>query len=151
MLEILERICGGEGQEGDIERLIELGSHIQETALCGLGQTAPNPVLSTIRHFRKEYEEHIRDHHCDAGVCPELVRAPCQSACPASVDIPGFVLIGRRRPLFGGIETAQRTESFCFCLCPGLLSYLRRSLQALLIRRFCVHPGYQAISGGSGN
>jgi NADH-quinone oxidoreductase subunit F len=98
MLEILERICGGEGKEGDIERLIELGHHIQETALCGLGQTAPNPVLSTIRHFRKEYEEHIRDHHCDAGVCPELVRAPCQSACPASVDIPGFVsLIGEGR------------------------------------------------------
>ncbi|MBF9014320.1 MULTISPECIES: NADH-quinone oxidoreductase subunit NuoF [unclassified Oceanispirochaeta] len=98
MLEILERICGGEGVDGDIERLIELGGRIQDTALCGLGQTAPNPVLSTIRHFREEYEQHIRDHHCAAGVCPELVRAPCQSACPASVDVPGFVsLIGEGR------------------------------------------------------
>ena len=93
MLEILERICNGEGEDGDIEKLEELGKWIQETALCGLGQTAPNPVLSTIRHFRSEYEEHIRDHHCEAGVCPALVRAPCQSACPAHVDIPGFVTL----------------------------------------------------------
>jgi len=91
MLEILNRICAGKGEEEDIDRLVELGQRIKETALCGLGQTAPNPVLSTIRHFRHEYEEHIRDHQCSAGVCPELVRAPCQSACPAGVDVPGFV------------------------------------------------------------
>jgi NADH-quinone oxidoreductase subunit F len=98
MLEILTRICEGEGVEGDIEKLIELGNQIKQTALCGLGQTAPNPVLSTIRHFREEYEAHIRDKHCEAGVCPGLVRAPCQSACPAHVDIPGFVsLVGEGR------------------------------------------------------
>ncbi len=98
MLEILERICRGEGVEGDIERLEGLGEQIKDTALCGLGQTAPNPVLSTIRHFRHEYEAHIRDHHCEAAVCPGLVRAPCQSACPAGVDIPGFVsLVGEQR------------------------------------------------------
>jgi len=98
LLEILERICGGEGEEGDIEKLIELGNQIKETALCGLGKTAANPVLSTIRHFRVEYEEHIREKKCRAGVCAGLVRAPCQSACPASVDIPGFVsLVGEKR------------------------------------------------------
>jgi NADH-quinone oxidoreductase subunit F len=98
MLEILERICNGEGEEGDIEKLIELGSEIKETALCGLGKTAANPVLSTIRHFRDEYIAHIRDKECPAGVCPNLVRAPCQSACPAGVDVPGFVsLVGERR------------------------------------------------------
>lgn len=98
MLEILERICNGEGELQDIDRLIELGTWIKETSLCGLGQTAPNPVLSTIRHFRHEYEAHIRDRHCEAGVCPSLVRAPCQSACPAHVDIPGFVsLVGEGR------------------------------------------------------
>jgi NADH-quinone oxidoreductase subunit F len=98
MLEILDRICEGRGQEGDIERLIDLGSTIKDTALCGLGQTAPNPVLSAIRHFREEFVEHIRDHKCRAGVCPELVRAPCQNACPAGVDVPGFVsLIGEKR------------------------------------------------------
>lgn len=98
MLEILDRICSGEGEMEDIDRLIDLGNQIKETSLCGLGQTAPNPVLSTIRHFRHEYEEHIRDKHCEAGVCPSLVRAPCQSACPAGVDVPGFVsLIGEER------------------------------------------------------
>ncbi len=98
MLEILERICQGEGEEGDIERLEELGNFIKQSSLCGLGQTAPNPVLSTIRHFREEYEEHIRDRHCRAGVCAGLVRAPCLSACPAGVDVPGFVsLVGDKR------------------------------------------------------
>jgi NADH-quinone oxidoreductase subunit F len=98
MLEILSRICNGEGEEGDIDKLVELGTQIKQTALCGLGQTAPNPVLSTIRHFREEYVAHIRDKHCEAGVCPGLVRAPCQSACPAHVDIPGFVsLVGEGR------------------------------------------------------
>ncbi|MFA6599962.1 MAG: NADH-quinone oxidoreductase subunit NuoF [Candidatus Omnitrophota bacterium] len=98
MLEIVERICSGQGEQGDIERLIELGLQIKDTSLCGLGQTAPNPVLSTIRHFREEYEQHIRDRHCEAGVCPSLVRASCQSACPACVDVPGFVsLVGEKR------------------------------------------------------
>lgn len=98
LLEILERICDGLGEKGDIEKLIELGHQIQDTALCGLGQSAPNPVLSTIRYFRHEYEQHIRDKHCEAGVCRGLVRAPCQSACPAHVDVPGFVsLIGEGR------------------------------------------------------
>jgi len=98
MLEIVDRICEGKGQEGDIERLERLGEIIKDTALCGLGQTAPNPVLSAIRHFRSEFEAHIRDKRCVAGVCAELVRAPCQNACPAGVDIPGYVsLIGEKR------------------------------------------------------
>jgi NADH-quinone oxidoreductase subunit F len=91
MLEILNRICSGQGKESDVEQLIDLGEMIKETSLCGLGQTAPNPVLSTIRHFGHEYVEHIRDKHCRAGVCPSLVYAPCSSACPADVDIPGYV------------------------------------------------------------
>ncbi|HEX5641160.1 MAG TPA: NADH-ubiquinone oxidoreductase-F iron-sulfur binding region domain-containing protein, partial [Thermoleophilia bacterium] len=98
MLEIVERICNGEGEEGDIERLIALGETISETALCGLGQTAPNPVLSTIRHFRHEYEAHIKDHYCEAGVCSTMFKARCSNACPASVNIPGFVsLVGVER------------------------------------------------------
>ena len=75
MLEILERICQGEGQEGDIELLEELGAHIKDTALCGLGQSAPNPVLSTIKYFRNEYEAHIEDNTCPAAVCSELLSA----------------------------------------------------------------------------
>jgi NADH:ubiquinone oxidoreductase subunit F (NADH-binding) len=75
MLEILNRICDGEGKDGDIELLQELGEHIKSTSLCGLGQSAPNPVLSTIRHFRDEYEAHIHDHNCPAGVCSDLAEA----------------------------------------------------------------------------
>ena len=98
MLEIVTRICNGEGEEGDIEKLIDLGKTIQDTALCGLGQTAANPVLSTIRHFRHEYEAHIRDHYCEAGVCSSMFTARCSNACPANVNVPGFVsLIGEKR------------------------------------------------------
>jgi len=98
MLEILNRICEGRGEEADVERLIDLGEMIKDTSLCGLGQTAPNPVLSTIRHFGQEYIEHIRDKHCRAGVCGALVSAPCSSACPANVDIPGYIsLVAEKR------------------------------------------------------
>lgn len=73
MLEILDNITKGKGKEGDIEKLEELAMNIKQTALCGLGQTAPNPVLSTIRYFRDEYEAHIRDKKCPAGVCTALL------------------------------------------------------------------------------
>lgn len=69
MMEILERITKGQGKDGDIELLVELGNVIKDSAFCGLGQTAPNPVLSTIELFRNEYEEHIQNHYCRAGVC----------------------------------------------------------------------------------
>jgi len=95
MLQILERITAGEGREGDIEDLIELGEDIKATAICGLGQTAPNPVLSTIKNFREEYEEHIHQKRCRAGVCADLVFAPCQNACPAGVNVPAFVNLAR--------------------------------------------------------
>ncbi len=98
MLEILQRICEGKGEDADIDRLEKLGQMIKDTSLCGLGQTAPNPVLSTIRHFGHEYIEHIRDKKCRAGVCAALVAAPCESSCPAFVDVPGFVaLTGAKR------------------------------------------------------
>jgi len=72
MLEILTRICNGEGQEGDIEMLEELGIMMQRFSLCGLGTSAPNPVLTTLLYFRDEYETHIKGHKCPAGVCKPL-------------------------------------------------------------------------------
>ncbi|MEL4105601.1 NADH-ubiquinone oxidoreductase-F iron-sulfur binding region domain-containing protein [Oscillospiraceae bacterium WX1] len=91
MLEILERITRGEGREGDVELLIELGETIKDTAMCGLGQTAPNPVLSTIKYFRDEYDEHIRNKYCRAGVCADLFISPCENTCPANVNVPGYL------------------------------------------------------------
>ncbi len=73
MLEILERITAGEGINGDIETLEELASQIKDSSLCGLGQTAPNPVLATLRYFRHEYEAHIHDKKCPAKVCKPLI------------------------------------------------------------------------------
>jgi len=93
MLEILERICAGEGQEGDIELLEELGRKIVSSSLCGLGQSAPNPVLTTIKYFRDEYEAHIKEKRCPAGKCKALISYEidpdkcvgctlCAKACP---------------------------------------------------------------------
>lgn len=73
MLEILKRIVEGKGQPEDIDKLLELGQHIKNTALCGLGQTAPNPVLTTLKYFREEYERHINDRICPAHSCSALV------------------------------------------------------------------------------
>ena len=93
MLEILERIVEGKGEEGDIEKLEALAKNIKATALCGLGQTAPNPVLSTLRYFRDEYEAHIKEKRCPAHHCQALLNyvisdkcrgcTLCSKVCPA--------------------------------------------------------------------
>jgi NADH-quinone oxidoreductase subunit F len=93
MLEILKRITGGRGEPEDIDKLIELATRIKDAALCGLGQTAPNPILSTLRYFKNEYLEHIEDKYCQAGVCSALFDAPCQNACPADQNAWGYVTL----------------------------------------------------------
>ncbi len=91
MLEVLERITSGEGCEGDIDLLLELAETVKAGSLCGLGQTAPNPVLSTIRYFRDEYEAHIKLKQCPAVVCSGMFASRCQHACPAGLDVPRYV------------------------------------------------------------
>ncbi len=81
MLEILERITEGKGQDGDIELLEELANKIKDGSMCGLGQTAPNPVLTTIRYFRNEYEDHIYNHKCTAKSCKALITYNITDAC----------------------------------------------------------------------
>ena len=81
MLEILTRITEGQGREGDIELLEDMAKNIKETALCGLGQTAPNPVLSTLKYFRHEYEAHIKEKRCPAGVCTKLANYRITDLC----------------------------------------------------------------------
>ena len=94
MLEILERITGGKGEEGDVEKLEILAKNIKASALCGLGQTAPNPVLSTLRYFRDEYEAHVRDKKCPAGVCKSMLnyivdeqRCKCCGICARNCPV----------------------------------------------------------------
>jgi len=86
MLDILTKITDGHGTLEDLDSLEQIARIVKQTALCGLGKTAPNPVLTTIRYFRHEYERHIRDLRCDAFVCKGLVGAPCHSACPVGTE-----------------------------------------------------------------
>ena len=81
MLEILERITNGEGKDGDIELLEELAMKIKDGSMCGLGQTAPNPVLTTLKYFRNEYEDHIYNKKCTAGSCKALITYTITDAC----------------------------------------------------------------------
>jgi NADH:ubiquinone oxidoreductase subunit F (NADH-binding)/(2Fe-2S) ferredoxin/Pyruvate/2-oxoacid:ferredoxin oxidoreductase delta subunit len=84
MVDILTRICSGEGQEGDIGQLERISETVRKASLCALGQTAPNPLLTTLRYFRDEYEAHISEHRCPAGVCRALVTYTIdKEACPA--------------------------------------------------------------------
>ena len=99
MLEILERIVNGKGEEGDIEKLENLAKTIKATALCGLGQTAPNPVLSTIKFFRHEYEAHIRDKKCPAHHCQALLNyvidpEKCRGCTACARVCPGGAISG---------------------------------------------------------
>lgn len=98
MLRILERITTGKGTMKDIDDLEHLSKTIIAAALCGLGKTAPNPVLTTLKYFRHEYEAHILEKRCDAKVCKRLTPSPCQNACPVGIDVPSYVaLIAHRR------------------------------------------------------
>jgi NADH-quinone oxidoreductase subunit F len=122
MLETLERICAGQGRKGDVEYLIELGEEVKRSSLCALGGTAPNPVLTTIRYFRDEYEAHIREHRCPAGVCTALVRAKCTNACPAEVDVPSYVSLVAQGRYAEALEVHRRRNPFalaCGRVCPA--------------------------------
>ena len=90
-LRTLTRITKGEGREEDLAELNELARMIRDTSLCGLGQTAPNSILTTLRHFHHEFEDHIRAKRCRAGVCQDLALSPCENSCPLHMNIPRFL------------------------------------------------------------
>ncbi len=104
-LGILNRFTRGEANEEDLQTLDELGRMIRDTSLCGLGQSAPNPVLTTLRHFRHEFEDHIRAHRCRAGVCEDLALSPCENSCPLHMNIPRFLQLFKEDRLEDAFES----------------------------------------------
>ncbi|MBP1602345.1 MAG: NADH-quinone oxidoreductase subunit 2, partial [Acidobacteria bacterium] len=104
-LQILNRFTRGTATEADMNTMDELGRMIRDMSLCGLGQTAPNPVLTTMRHFRQEFEDHIRARRCRAGVCEELELSPCENSCPLHMNIPRFLQLYKEDRLEEAFES----------------------------------------------
>ncbi len=91
MYEIVKRITEGQGREEDIDLLENIGYAVKSASMCGLGQTAANPILSTIKYFRSEYEAHIKYKRCPAVVCKEIVSSPCQHTCPIGTEAQVYI------------------------------------------------------------
>ncbi|MBU1672755.1 MAG: NADH-quinone oxidoreductase subunit NuoF [Actinobacteria bacterium] len=123
MLEILERICEGRGEPDDIDKLDELAADIKAASLCALGGTAPNPVLTTLKYFRNEYEDHILNHKCTAGVCPALITLHIDPetciGCGACVKVcPTEAITGeKKQPHVIDVEACIRCK-MCLSRCP---------------------------------
>ncbi len=121
MLEILTKICNGEGKMDDIARLEDLAAQIKTTSLCGLGQTAPNPVLTTLRYFREEYVEHIEGKFCRAGKCPTLCSYQINDSCTGCVlcakKCPASAILGTKKEKHSIVQEACIRCGVCRDVC----------------------------------
>jgi NADH-quinone oxidoreductase subunit F len=121
--EIVTAITEGKGVEEDIQTLSELGEVIRDTSLCGLGQTAPNPLLATLHYFRDEYMAHIRQKRCDAAVCKEIVSAPCQHVCPIGQEAGVYIGLIAQDRMREAVEIVKKDNPL-----------------AAVLSRVCHHP-----------
>jgi len=120
MHEILNDISKGKGTPEHLDLLKELAEAVKDTTMCGLGQTASNPVLSTLHYFQDEYHRHVVDKKCDSFVCKELVGAPCQAACPLGTEVWRYVALiekGRYEEAYKVIREANPFPSACARVC----------------------------------
>ena len=134
MYQILDRITKGQGKMSDLDELEQLGNLIKRTALCGLGQTAPNPVLSNMRYFRDEFIAHIEQKKCPAAVCAELTGAPCQATCPIGTEAWRYIAHiqrGEYNQAYIALRESNPLPSVC--------------------ARVCNHPCEQSCRAGRGS
>jgi NADH-quinone oxidoreductase subunit F len=120
MHELLDDISSGRGTPGHLDLLEELANVVKDTTMCGLGQSAANPVLSTLHYFRDEFNRHIWDKRCDAFVCKDLVGAPCQSACPIGTEAWRYVAHisrGEYQEAYNTIREVNPFPSVCARVC----------------------------------
>ncbi|HUI30512.1 MAG TPA: FAD-dependent oxidoreductase [Candidatus Acidoferrales bacterium] len=108
MLAILNKITRGDATMADLDTLERLAYVIKDSALCGLGQTSANPVLTTLKYFRDEYERHINQKRCKAGVCESLFMALCENSCPLHMNIPGYLQLLKERRIEEAFELTLR-------------------------------------------
>jgi NADH-quinone oxidoreductase subunit F len=122
MLEILERITAGKGELADLDRIRHLAEGMQRGSLCALGQLAPSPVISALRHFEDEFLTHIEEARCPAASCQMLVRARCVSACPAGVDVPAYLALIAQGRYAEALDVHRDSNPFaliCGRVCPA--------------------------------
>ena len=135
MHEILEEITLGRGTPGHVDLLEELAQVVKDTTMCGLGQSAPNPVLSTLRYFREEYRRHIEDKRCDAFVCKHLVGAPCQGACPVDTEPWRYIALVEKGQYEQAYRIIRRANPF-------------PAVSARVCDRKCEHRCSLGVGGG---
>jgi NADH-quinone oxidoreductase subunit F len=123
MYEILNDITKGKGKPEDIQTLEELGSVIKDVSMCGLGQTASNPVMATLRYFKHEYIEHIEKKKCRAVVCKEIISSPCQYTCPIDTEVPAYVSLIAHKKYGEALKIIKNENPF-----------------ASVLSRVCHHP-----------
>ena len=131
LLRILEKITTGEGRPEDINTLERLCRILKTASLCGLGQTVPNPILSTLRYFRHEYASHIFDKHCPTGVCKRLSAPPCQARCPMGQDVSTYIAL---------IAHARFAEAWDIIR--------RENPLPMVLGRVCAHPCEKSCKRG---
>ncbi|KPK95886.1 hydrogenase [bacterium SM23_31] len=112
MLDILTKITDGKGTAEDLQLLEELAYFIKNTSSCGLGKTASNPVISTLRYFRDEYAQHIKYKKCPAMICRDIIFTPCKYNCPVDTEIPAFVAQITKNQYSNAFETIRKNNPF---------------------------------------
>jgi NADH-quinone oxidoreductase subunit F len=133
MHEILSDITQGKGKEEDLAILMELGTVIKEASLCGLGQTASNPVLATLHHFMDEYIGHVKKKRCNAAVCQEIISSPCQHTCPIDTEASVYISLIAHGKYAEALEIIKKDNPF-----------------ASVLARVCHHPCEFKCRAGEG-